>query len=144
MSGTSGAITFSYPTWAARFPVLAQSVQQPLAQELWTEAASLFLDPGPCSPVQYPTKRGVLLNLIVAHMAQLYLQQAEGNTLVGRVASASEGSVSVSTDALGLPGAAAYWAQTPYGLQVWQATAFMRQARYVAAPRPAYGYGGRW
>ena len=72
--------------------------------------------------------------------------------LVGRVASASEGSVSVSLEyASSTSVNQAWFFQTPYGAQFWQATAAYRQMRYVAPmPRnfnpwpPGGGWPGGW
>jgi hypothetical protein len=149
MSGTSGIVTFSYPVWAQRFPELAGSVSGGLANAYFAEA-QLFLANTLCSPVQDVGQRGLLLNLIVAHLAALNsgVNGQPSSPLVGRIASATEGSVSVSTD-LQTPAGAAYWAQTKYGLQFWQSTAALRTFRYAPRPvfpGPGYGYGfpGGW
>src|SRR5262249_37816262 len=62
---------------------------------------------------------------------------------VGRVASATEGSVSVTLEMPNQPAAAAWYLQTPYGASFWAATALYRTARYVPGPamRPAFGPG---
>lgn len=81
------------------------------------------------------TQAGVLLNLIVAHLVDLNFPgggspAAQG--LVGRVTSASEGSVSVTLDAGTIATASqAWWLQTPYGLSFWQLTGRYRTFRYA-------------
>lgn len=136
----SGVVTFDYATWAARYPELAASVDEALAT-LYFGEATLYLDNSAQSVVRDLTARAALLNMLTAHIAKLNAtiggQPPSG--LVGRVASASEGSVSVSTDAGAIPGTAAYFAQTQYGMSFWAATARYRTARYIPGPRPYLG-----
>ena len=75
--------------------------------------------------------------LLVAHKAELQNRINSKNTLVGRISSASEGSVSVSTDYLSSPTALAQWLnQTPYGAEYYALTAKYRTALWVAAKQP--------
>lgn len=135
---------FSYNAWAARFPELAGSVSEQLADLLFSEA-NLLLDNTDCSPVQDCGQRLVLLNLIVAHLAATSPGAAGSSGLVGRVSSATEGSVSVSTDYGAVRNSQAYWVQTGYGAQFWQMMARYRTMHYrPARPRnfgPFYGGG---
>ncbi|MCP1212308.1 DUF4054 domain-containing protein [Acetobacter okinawensis] len=87
----------------------------------------------PTSPVRDVGRRTLLLELLVAHIATLFLPQEQGGQggLVGRVASASRGSVSVTTDYAHPSERAAWFAQTPYGAAFWAATRGLRQARYI-------------
>ncbi|MBS0990103.1 DUF4054 domain-containing protein, partial [Acetobacter okinawensis] len=62
--------------------------------------------------------------------AQRYPGFGQGG-LVGRVASASRGSVSVTTDYAHPSERVAWFAQTPYGAAFWAATRGLRQARYI-------------
>lgn len=71
-------------------------------------------------------RREALLFMIVAHIAQLKKNINSGNGTVGRVASASEGSVSVSLDYGTVGNSERWWLQTPYGAQYWQFTAQYR------------------
>lgn len=136
MSG-SGSATFTYATWSARFPELAATVTEPLATLYWAEAG-LVLDPTSSSVVADVLTRTVILNLITAHIASLNGPGSSSPGSGGRVASASEGSVSVTFATPEVPGSAAWFAQTAYGLQAWQALAFARTARYVPGPGIAY------
>ncbi|EEZ74634.1 hypothetical protein NEILACOT_05350 [Neisseria lactamica ATCC 23970] len=77
-----------------------------------------------------PEEREMLLFLLVRHFAALAERAAQGG-LVGRIASASEGSVSVSADMGAAGGNAAWYLQTPYGATYWQLTAKYRRFRYV-------------
>ena len=141
-----GAIaTFSYPSWSARYPELAACVAPDMAAQYFVEAG-LYLDNTGNSPVSDVGQQGALLNMIVAHLASISGAGAGGQSsgLVGRISSATQGSVSVSTE-LNTPVGAAFWAQSKYGLSFWQATARFRTFRYVP-PRCHAGYGGfrRW
>jgi hypothetical protein len=54
--------------------------------------------------------------------------------MIGRVGSASEGSVSISMSYPEVAGAE-FWSLSKYGIQFWQATAPYRLGRYYPAPR---------
>lgn len=128
--------TFDYTSWSTCYPALATSISSDLALMYFTEAG-LYLDNSECSPVQDMTARGLYLNMLTAHIAQLNLPAEAGGSgpgSVGRVASASEGSTSVSLDMGAQPGSAAWFMQTQYGAMFWQATAWLRTAHYVNIP----------
>ncbi|WP_236516068.1 DUF4054 domain-containing protein [Escherichia coli] len=76
--------------------------------------------------------------LLVAHNAELQNRINDGNTgLVGRISSATEGSVSISTDYSMGSGALEQWLkQTPYGAKFYAFTAPYRTALWVAATAP--------
>lgn len=132
---------FAYPQWAARYPELAASVDAALAGAYFAEAG-LYLDNTNTSIVDDVALRGVLLNMLVAHIAALAGATAAGaQGLTGRIASVTEGSVTLSTE-LELPGSAGWFAQTKYGLAFWQATARYRTMRYLPGPRPYLGVPG--
>lgn len=134
-----GIVVFDYAAWSVRYPALAANVNADQAQAYFDEAG-LYLDNSPCSPVRDLTRRALLLGLLVAHLAALYLPSDQGGTggLVGRVASATRGSVSVATDMGTQQERAAWFNQTQYGASFWTATRWLRQARYVpgAPQRP--------
>lgn len=141
---TTGVVDLVYADWAAAFPQLAQTVQEPQAQMLFRQAC-LFLNNTPQSIVQDVGVRQDLLWLLMAHLAQLGINATTANSSststtsgVGRVASVSRGSVSVSFDGSGLPRDAGWFTQTQYGLTFWQATAQYRQMRFSPGrPHPA-------
>lgn len=126
--------TFSYEAWNARYPEF--NVSQVQAQAFWLEATIHHRNDGG-GPVNDIAMQAMLLNMLTSHIAMLAVgtaaQPASG--LVGRISSANQGSVSVSTELAGLPGNAAYYTQTPYGLAWWNATAVFRTAHY----RPGFG-----
>jgi hypothetical protein len=134
---------FDYSVWSARYPNLAVSVTQPLAASYFAEA-TLQLDNTDCSPVSDVGQRLLLLNMITAHIAVLNGASPAGAAgIVGRISEATEGDVTIKAD-LG-DGIPAYWAQTPYGVAYFQATAGLRTMHYIPGPQPffdAYPYGG--
>lgn len=149
---------FDYAKWAAMFPYLAApvgGVTEPIAEGFFTIAELLFANDD-CSPISDPNKRLTFLNYIVAHLARLagYPIAAGGSAapdgMVGRVSSATEGTVSISSDYGSVSNSEAWWIQTPEGATFWQLTRFLRTARYVAAPPRNFGparrglVGGIW
>lgn len=152
-------VTFNYATWIGRYPEF-NNISPIMAQAYWDEAGLYFANMGWTAALpSAPT----LLNMLTAHIAWLYSPRdadgnpsstgAEASPLVGRISTASEGSVSVSTElnASGSP-SESFFTQTKYGLSYWAATARFRLARYLPGPRrnvtvpglyPAWPYGGR-
>jgi Protein of unknown function (DUF4054) len=152
MSGT-GIVTFNYATWQGQYPGLAQTVNVSLATNYFN-IATMYLDNSPISMVWNASpggKRETILYMLLSHIAVLFATDANGqpvNPLVGRINSATQGSVSVQTDVGDLPFTAQWFAQTPYGFAAWQALAPYRTAMYVSPPNPngypgnlGYGYG---
>lgn len=132
---------FDPAAFKLRFPEFA-SVSDTVLSEIFHDA-ELYLDNTDASPVQDVAKRLRLLNLLVAHIAKLSGvaglagagSSASGAAPVGLLGSATEGSVSVSYDTSHIPkGSAAWYAQTQYGYQYWQATLYLRTFRYVPQP----------
>lgn len=128
---------FDYALWAARYPELAISVDASLAGAYFLEAG-LYLDNSDCSPVVDVGTRLALLNMIVAHIARLNATiggQAPSG-LVGRISSATQGSVSVSVDGGPMSDAGAWFQQTTYGAAFWRASAAYRTMHYVPGAQP--------
>lgn len=99
------------------------------------DEATLYLNNTDESPVQDITRRTVLLYLLTAHIATIMGALAGGTPgPVGRVSSATEGSVSVGFDFSAQPGSAVWFQQTQYGASFWQATSSLRGFRYIAQP----------
>lgn len=133
---------FDYAQWAARYPALAATVDANLAGAYFVEAG-LYLDNTDCSIVADVTTRLVLLNMLVAHIALLNGASAAGAAgLVGRIASATEGSVTINADFNARPGTEQWYAQTQPGASFWAATAAYRTMQYVPGPRPYLGVPG--
>lgn len=137
---------FCYQTWASLYPQFATTAKDAQAQ-LFFNQAEMYCDNTACSLIPYepPTApcpnpaRGLILDLLTAHIAQLTVGGVIGGALVpagplvGRISSATEGSVSVGT-AMDLPQSAAWFAQTQFGIMAWQMMAKARTARYRASP----------
>lgn len=133
-----GAVVgFDYAAWLNLFPEFAyvSSAQAALYFDIATTAHRNDVD----GPVGDSGKQLQFLNIVTAHVAALFAPKKPGgdpaNALVGRIASASEGSVSVSADFSGLGASAAWWSQTRYGAMYWQLTKPYRTARVVLGPR---------
>ena len=101
------------------------------------------------SPVPDPNVRQQLLYLLTAHLTYLFTPGAWNSNsppgLVGRVSSATEGSVSVAAD-FPTTAESAWFLQTKYGAQFWQITAVIRTMHYIPAPQnccggPPLGFG---
>lgn len=128
-----GVVTFDYAAWSAAYPDLASSVPEGAAQARF-DMATLYLDNSAYSPEPDVSKRARLFGLMVAHLSMLFnpvSQGGRGAGAVGRVASATRGSVSTSFDVGATSGDASWFAQTQYGWAFWQATAYLRQMRVI-------------
>lgn len=140
-------VVFDYTTWSTRYPEFTGAVDENRAALFFAEAG-LYLDNTDGSPVQDVTIRSMLLGMLTAHIAALSGALEPGGVpsgMVGRISSASEGSVSVTADSGLAPGTAAWFQQTSYGLSFWQATKSVRSARYVpAAPYLMNPWRGAW
>lgn len=146
----AGAVTFNYQTWITRYPEFA-SVPEETAALYWEEAGILWNNQG-CSAATTESIQRVLMNCMTAHIAALYWKTPamggpgaqDPNTPVGRVQSATEGSVTVSTD-LGLtPSASAFKAwlqQTKYGLNFLALITQYLGMRYVPGAMQPGGLG---
>jgi hypothetical protein len=149
----SAAVTFDYNAWIARFPEFT-AVPQALAQQYFAEATIYWRNDG-TSPNASTAIQSALLNLVTAHIAALNVQSQgdpipgtskDANSPVGRITSATQGTVTVQTD-LGLAPSTserqAFFAQTRYGVQFLSMTAGYRfaQPRYVPGRLQAGGLG---
>lgn len=135
-------VIFSATEFKLKFPPFVTVADGLLDSDF--DVATLFLTNSCCSVVRSLEKRKKLLYLLTAHVAEL-LQGANGKPpsgVVGRVASATQGSVTVSVQyASQMSMTEAYFAQTQYGVMFWQATAKYRTMRYAAPAN--YCFPGR-
>ena len=121
---------FDLAAFRARYPEFSAVADATLGA--YFLEAGLYLDNTDGSPVINLGTRLMLLNMLVAHIAAL-----GAAALVGRISSASEGSVSVSADMGPVTGSSAWFLQTKYGSSFWQASARYRTFRYYpGASRP--------
>jgi len=136
-------VVFDVAAFRERYPEF-DTVSDSLLNAYFVEA-TVYLDNTDCSVVTDPVIRAVYLNMLVAHFAALNsgVNGQAPSGLVGRVASASEGSVSVSLGEVPSSGASWWYLQTPYGAAYWQATAAYRTARYVPGASPS-NYPGHY
>lgn len=123
-------VVFSYPQFAARFPTLA-SLDPTYLASLFAEAG-LYVNNTDCSVIQDVTIRGMILNLMTAHLAQLNatINGQTPSTIPGRISQATQGSVSVQSTLDYPPGSAQWYASTPAGASAWAAMAPYRTMRY--------------
>lgn len=126
-----GIVVFDVEKFWKRYPEFA-TVPDELLQEFFTEA-TIYLDNTDSSRVKDLQQRAMLLNMLTAHIAKLNAgSNGEAATeLVGRISSATQGSVSVSADMGPVSDTEAWYLQTKYGAAYWNATAPYRTMQYV-------------
>lgn len=139
VTGGGGGGGFNLAMFRARYPEFAAVSSDMLG--LYFAEATLFLDNTSASAVQDVNVRALLLNMLTAHLAALFggVNGQAATPLVGRVNSATEGSVSVSTDMGPVYNSQAWYMQTKYGAEFWAATSIFRRFRYVPGVRRCAG-----
>ena len=137
-----GIVTFNEAAFLLRYPQFAvyAAANPGMLQMVFDEVTVLYINNTPRSYIRDVATRSVLINLAIAHILQLGGATAVGGAgstagQVGRVSSATEGSVSASLDMGSTSANAAWWLQSQYGAEFWNATARFRTFRYAAAPR---------
>lgn len=127
---TTGVVTFDPVAWALRYPELAPSVPNP---QVYFDEATLYCNNSACSPVRNVERRTILLNMLTAHIAALNasINCQPPSPLVGRIQSATEGSVTVQVANDYEPGTVQWYQQTKYGSAFYAATQSYRMARYL-------------
>lgn len=126
---------FNSVLFKARYPEFA-AISNDVLAAMFAEAG-LYLNNTDCSIVQDVTRRGVLLNMLTAHIAFIggLLNADSQPRPVGRVSAATEGSVSATFDFTpATPGSGPWFAMSQYGSAFWQATSDLRSARYIPCP----------
>ena len=142
---TPGIVVFDSTEFLAMFPEFTgidALTPSPLPGNF--ARATLQLNNTCGSLVTDANARQTLLYILTAHITFLFNGTNDGESppnitpppgIVGRIATATEGSVSVGADFAVTPGnAQAYYIQTRYGTEFWQATAQYRTMRYAANP----------
>ena len=166
-------VQFVYADWIASYPQFSATVTTAPQALGYFNTACLYCSNndgnasgGPGYPLGYSgvplipydttvsppiTDRLQILWLLTAHIAQLTVGCVIAGVivppgpLVGRVNSATQGSVSVQADVGNVPMGAAWFYQTQFGMTAWGAMAPYRTARYRANPgRFAQIPGGAW
>lgn len=141
------AVTFVYADWVAIYPQFV-AVNQAAAQSFF-DLATLYCA-NRLGPVRTVAQLTSLLYMLTAHVAWLMSpRDAAGNpsstgtqtqSAVGRMNSATEGSVSISTENNYPEGTAQWYQQTPWGSAFWAATAIYRTMRYRPGVRRIPGF----
>lgn len=125
---TNGVVVFDVAKFREMYPKIKSTDAQ--LEMFFLEAEMLFNNTSH-SCVKDLKKREILLYMIVAHLATLQSQVDDGNMIVGRISSASEDVVSVSSEYGTLNKNEKFWVQTPYGAKFWQLTSQYRTSLYV-------------
>ncbi|HBW3346587.1 DUF4054 domain-containing protein [Klebsiella pneumoniae] len=135
-----GIVVFSIDRFRARYGEFS-TTSDDLLTEYFNEA-TIYLDNTEKSRVKNVEQRAVLLNMLTAHIAKLSTGSdgESASDLVGRISSATQGSVSVSADMGATSANAAWYLQTKYGAQYWEATASFRTMQYI--PGRSYSAAG--
>lgn len=131
-------VEFDYAVWIARYPEFAD-VNEATATAYFAEA-SIYHDNSGVGEPSDPVIQLLLMNMMTAHVAALY--SGPGGVLspfIGRVSSATEGSVSISSEGFaGIVGSQQWLLQSRYGSSYWFATTPYRTFRYVPGPRRVF------
>jgi hypothetical protein len=154
MTVTNPPIIFSYEMWVGLFPEFA-SVSSTQGSAYFLRATNTFAANSCTNPAFGDGRLEYLLYLATSHVAYLSCPKdangnpaatgTEGSQLVGRISSASEGSVSVATEyQVGgdMDQLSAYLDQSKYGAEYYAAISNYRTAVYLANPtRVVNGFG---
>lgn len=133
------------------FPRLSEVSAVQASENYFVRACAICANNGSNPLNGSPGRLQLALYLLTAHIAQLNANSADGQPpsgLVGRIGSATQGSVTVQVewDGTGAPGEA-WFIQTQYGAEFWQMSASTRTAWYIPSPTRVlpgfgpYGYG---
>lgn len=132
----SGVVVFDFQAWAAAYPAAAADLTQPQGQ-MYFDESTLFLNNTDRSQVRDLNRRRIILWMITAHIALLNKPKGPHDGIVGRISSANQGSVSVSTE-MPAPQSAAWWNQTQPGATAYQSLLRIGLTRYF--PVPPYNF----
>lgn len=124
-------VVFNPTSFKLRYPEF-NTVSDTVLQ-MYFDEATLYLNNTDRSLVQDVVIRSLLLNMIVAHISALNsgVNGQSPSGIVGRINSATEGSVSVGADYGLVTASQAWYLQTKYGAEYWAATTRYRRMRYV-------------
>jgi len=129
----TGVVVFDIAEFRALYPSIKATDAQLV---MFFSIAEGFLDNSECSVVKDLEQRKYMLYLLVAHMAALNQQTESGNAVVGRLATATEGTVSISLDYGTMGNNERWYLQTPYGAMYWQLTKRYRSMLYRLGKAP--------
>ena len=159
MTVSNPPIIFNYETWVALFPEFAP-VSPTQGAAYFMRATNTFAANSCSNPAFGDNRLEYLIYLATSHVAYLSCpKDANGNPaatgtqasqLVGRISSASEGSVSVSVEyqvGSDMDQLSAYLDSTKYGAEYYAAISDYRTAVYLANPTRVVnflGFGNRY
>lgn len=125
-----GVVVFDPAPFKVRYPEFATLADALLSA--YFDEATIYLNNTDQSRVADVAVRKTLLWMLTAHVSALNggVNGQPASPLVGRINSATEGSVSVQTDMGPVPWSAAWFLQTKYGAAFWQASAPFRTMQY--------------
>jgi len=127
--------SFSYDTFIALFPQF-NYLSGAQVQFYWNMATGFHRNDGG-GPVTNVCMQEEMLQLVTAHVIQLFAPKRDGqgpSELVGRINNASQGSVSVGSEMPGATASSAWWQQTQYGAAYWELSKPFRTMRYIPGP----------
>ncbi|WHB31199.1 virion structural protein [Xanthomonas phage NEB7] len=138
-------VVFDPAAFKAAFPEFA-TVPDARLNILFLSATGV-IDNTDASVIADVARRSAILSLVVAHLLAQFGTTVVGtgganpSGVVGRLSSATEGSVSSSFE-FNIPASAgaAWWNQTQYGAMAWMLLAPFRSFRYVAIGHSGEGY----
>lgn len=133
---TPGVVVFNAAEFVTAYPEFTGTSTPLLTANFYL--ASINIENCCGSVIRDPNIRQALLYLLTAHVTFLFTPSLANNQqppgIVGRINSATEGSVSVSAEfPTTIEGA--WFNQTKYGAQFWAMTAAIRTMHYVPAPQ---------
>lgn len=124
-------VTLDIASFRAMYPEFS-NVPDEILPFLFNQSTD-YLNNTDYSLVDDVVKRERLLYMLMAHLAYVRYgdnRKRGGSGMVGRIASATEGSVSASFDLGPIEFRYAWYTQSPYGMGFWQATKVYRMANY--------------
>ena len=139
-------VEFDYGSWTARYPEFA-NVPAALASLYFAEAGLYHNNTG-AGLVSDAGQQSLFMNMLTAHIAEIFRLTGNNHAvsqMVGRISSASQGTVSVQSEFDVPAGTPQWYAQTKYGAAYWVATAAFRTMQYIPGPRRVFAplYAGR-
>ncbi|XKM12666.1 DUF4054 domain-containing protein [Orbaceae bacterium ac157xtp] len=108
--------------------------------------AETYINNTKCSHIKNLVVRKIMLYMLTAHILTLRVQAMNGDWYAGIMASATEGSVSISMSTPNITKRNAWYMKTPFGQEYWEMTAKYRSFNCnFAKSRPSWeGTNGKW
>jgi len=129
----SGVVVFDLLKFRKLFPKISTTDDQ---LDMFFVEACLLCNNTENSNIRNLQEREILLFLLTAHIATLQMRIDSGNDSVGRITSASEGSVSVALDNGQTTHPEKWYQQTAYGARYWALTKRYRSFFYMLGKFP--------